>query len=95
MLHLINFDEPFGLSVIEAMASGTPVIASNRGSMPELITHGVNGFLVDGTEQAIAALDRLPEIDRAMVRKTVADRFSIDRMADQYVTLYQHILDRK
>jgi glycosyltransferase involved in cell wall biosynthesis len=95
MLHLINFDEPFGLSVIEAMASGTPVIASNRGSMPELITHGVNGFLVDGTEQAIAALDRLPEIDRAMVRKTVADRFSIDRMADQYVTLYQRILNRK
>lgn len=92
LLHLINFDEPFGLSVIEAMASGTPVIATNRGSMPELIEHGVNGFLVDDIHGALRAIDRLDEIDRAQVRKTVADRFSIERMADAYIDLYQRIV---
>ncbi len=92
LLHLINFDEPFGLSVIEAMASGTPVIATRRGSMPEMIEHGVNGFLVDNPAEAIAALGRIDEIDRATVRKTVADRFTLDRMADQYVALYRKIL---
>lgn len=93
LLHLINFDEPFGLSVIEAMASGTPVIATRRGSMPELIEHGVNGFLVENAQEAVSALARIGEIDRAQVRKTVADRFSIDRMADAYVDLYRRILD--
>jgi glycosyltransferase involved in cell wall biosynthesis len=92
LLHLINFDEPFGLSVIEAMASGTPVIATNRGSMPELIEHGVNGFLVDDIPDALRAIDRLDEIDRAQVRKTVAERFSIERMADAYIDLYQRIV---
>lgn len=92
LLHLINFDEPFGLSVIEAMASGTPVIATNRGSMPELIEHGVNGFLVDDIHSALRAIDRLDEIDRAQVRKTVAERFSIERMADAYIDLYRRIL---
>lgn len=92
LLHLINFDEPFGLSVIEAMASGTPVIATNRGSMPELIEHGVNGFLVDDIPDALRAIDRLDEIDRAQVRKTVADRFSIERMVDAYIDLYQRIV---
>ena len=56
LLHLINFDEPFGLSVIEAMACGTPVIACNRGSMPELIDHGVTGFLVDSFDEAVEAI---------------------------------------
>jgi glycosyltransferase involved in cell wall biosynthesis len=93
LLHLINFDEPFGLSVIEAMASGTPVIATRRGSMPELIEHGVNGFLVADTQEAILAIARVGEIDRAQVRKSVAARFSIDRMADAYVDLYRRILD--
>jgi glycosyltransferase involved in cell wall biosynthesis len=93
LLHLINFDEPFGLSVIEAMASGTPVIATHRGSMPELIEHGVNGFLVRNPSEALEALDRVNEIDRAVVRKTVADRFSIERMADSYVDLYRRILN--
>lgn len=92
LIHLINFDEPFGLSVIEAMASGTPVIATRRGSMPELIEHGVNGFLVDSAQEALAALQRIPELDRAAVRRTVADRFTIERMADAYIRLYQQIL---
>ncbi|MBZ6381604.1 glycosyltransferase family 4 protein [Sphingomonas sanguinis] len=92
LLHLINFDEPFGLSVIEAMACGTPVIAIRRGSMPELIEDGVTGFLVDNVEQAIAAVDRIGEIDRAACRQAAATRFSVDRMADRYLALYRSIL---
>lgn len=92
LLHLIGFDEPFGLSVVEAMACGTPVIAINRGSMPELIDDGVTGFLVDSVEDAIAAVARIGEIDRAACRAAVAARFTVDRMADRYVALYQRIL---
>jgi glycosyltransferase involved in cell wall biosynthesis len=94
MLHLINFDEPFGLSVIEAMACGTPVIAINRGSMPELIEQGVNGFLVDSADEAVTAIGRIGELDRAAVRQTVVERFSVERMADRYVELYERILRR-
>ncbi len=92
LLHLINFDEPFGLSVIEAMACGTPVIAVRRGSMPELIEHGVTGMLVDTIDQAIAAVDAVADIDRAVVRRSVRERFSIDRMADAYLALYRDVL---
>ena len=92
LLHHINFDEPFGLSVIEAMACGTPVIAIDRGSMPELIDHGVTGFLVNSVEEAIAAVARLPEIDRAACRAAVAERFSVERMADRYIALYETII---
>ena len=92
LLHLISFEEPFGLSVIEAMACGTPVIASRRGSMPELIEHGVTGFLVDSLDEANQAIERINEIDRPTVRRAVADRFTIDRMADAYLTLYRRIV---
>lgn len=92
LLHLINFDEPFGLSVIEAMACGTPVIAQRRGSMPELIDHGVTGFLVDTPDEALDAIERAGEIDRAACRRAVAERFSVERMADRYHALYRRIL---
>ena len=92
LLHLINFDEPFGLSVIEAMACGTPVIARRRGSMPELIDHGMTGFLVDSVEEAITAVGRLAEIDRAACRAAVVERFTVERMADRYLALYRSIL---
>lgn len=92
LLHLIDFDEPFGLSVIEALACGTPVIATRRGSMPELIEDGVTGFLVDDIEGAVAAVARLGEIDRAACRASVAARFTVDRMADEYLALYRRIL---
>lgn len=92
LLHLINFDEPFGLSVIEAMGCGTPVIACNRGSMPELIDHGVTGFLVDSVDKAVAAIDRIGQIDRAACRAAVMERFTVDRMADAYLALYRSIL---
>lgn len=92
LLHLVNFDEPFGLSVVEALASGTPVIASNRGSMPELIDHGVTGFLVDSVDAAVEAIDRIGEIDRAACRAAVSERFTVDRMADRYLDLYRLLL---
>ena len=92
LLHLIGFDEPFGLSVIEAMACGTPVIAYNRGSMPELIDHGVTGFLVDTFDEAVAAIGRLGEIDRRACRAAVEQRFTVERMADQYLALYRRTL---
>jgi len=91
LLHLINFDEPFGLSVIEAMACGTPVIACNRGSMPELIEHGVTGFLVDDLDGAVEAIARIDEIDRTACRAAVAARFTVDRMADRYLALYRQL----
>ena len=92
LLHLISFEEPFGLSVVEAMACGTPVIAYRRGSMPELIEDGVNGFLVDTRSEAIAAVQRIGELDRAAVRRSVEHRFHVDRMADAYIALYRRIL---
>ena len=92
LLHLVNFDEPFGLSVVEAMACGTPVIASRRGSMPEIIEHGVNGFLVDSADEALAAVERVGELDRRKVRQSVERRFHVDRMADDYIALYRSIL---
>jgi glycosyltransferase involved in cell wall biosynthesis len=92
LLHLINFDEPFGLSVVEALACGTPVIARNRGSMPELIDDGVTGFLVDSLDEAVDAIDRIGEIDRAACRAAVSARFTVDLMADRYLRLYRSIV---
>jgi len=92
LLHLINFDEPFGLSVVEAMACGTPVVATRRGSMTELIEHGRTGFLVGGADDAVGAIDRIGELDRAVVRQRAIERFSVDRMADEYIALYEAVL---
>lgn len=92
LLHLINFDEPFGLSVVEAMACGTPVIAVARGSMLELIADGRTGYLVRSVEEAVAAVERLDAIDRAICREEVAARFTVERMAREYLALYEHIL---
>ena len=94
LLHLINFDEPFGLSVIEAMACGTPVIAMRRGSMAEIIEQGKTGFLVDDLESALKAVGEIGSIDRQAPREVVARKFSVDRMADDYLTLYRKILSR-
>jgi glycosyltransferase involved in cell wall biosynthesis len=76
----------------EALACGTPVIASNRGSMPELIDHGVTGFLVDSVDEAVDAIGRINEIDRAACRAASTARFTVDRMADRYLDLYRSLL---
>lgn len=91
LLHPINFREPFGLSVIEAMACGTPVIAMNKGSMPELIRPGENGFLAENTDEAIAQVRKIDSISRAACRKTVEERFSKERMAEKYMEVYRQI----
>jgi len=95
LLHPINFDEPFGLSVIEAMACGTPVVAFNRGSMPEVIADGRTGFLVSSIEEAVLKLDRIRKLDRADCRKWVEERFSADRMVEDYLRVYEKILSER
>ena len=92
LLHLITFEEPFGFSVVEAMACGTPVIAFPRGSMPEIIRHSDAGFLVESLEEAVAAVDASAAIDRALVRSSVASRFDASRMVDEYLAVYHRVV---
>jgi glycosyltransferase involved in cell wall biosynthesis len=92
LLHLIGFDEPFGFSVAEALACGTPVIAHDRGSMHELIDDADTGFVVDGIEAAVAAVERVGTLDRAHIRATAVARFHHDRMVDAYVDVYHRVL---
>ena len=92
-MHLVNFDEPFGFSVVEAMACGTPVIARHRGSMGEIVRHAQNGFLVDTLDAAAAAVHESKALDRAAVRASVEGRFDVDRMVDDYLALYRRVID--
>ncbi len=92
LLHPIAFEEPFGLSVVEALACGTPVIAFDRGSMPELIDDSVTGFRVRTVGEAVAAVERVGGLDRAACRAAVEQRFSVERMADRYLALYRRLL---
>jgi len=92
LLHPINFDEPFGLSVVESLACGTPVLAINRGSMPELIEHGSTGFLVRDAREMAQAVDSVQNLDRARCRRSVEERFSVARMARAYQRVYQRVL---
>ena len=94
LLHLIGFDEPFGFSVAEAMATGTPVIAFDRGSMRELVDDGVTGMIVGNTTAAVAAVARVAGLDRSLVRDSARRRFGVDRMVDAYVGVYQGVLAR-
>jgi len=95
LLHPISFEEPFGLSVVEAMACGTPVVAFRRGSMPEVIEHGVTGFLTTSVDDAVQAVARVSELDRKQCRSHVERRFSVDRMVDDYVRVYRQITGRE
>ncbi len=88
LLHPINFNEPFGLSVVESMACGTPVIAFDKGSMPEIIDHGNNGFLVSTTEEAVSAVERIKELNRANCRAAVEAKFTDKLMAERYTDIY-------
>ena len=94
LLHLVDFDEPFGFSVVEAMACGTPVITHARGSMPEIVRHGENGFLVASLEEAVTAVQESEALDGAAVRKSVEQRFDSERMVDDYVAVYQRVVDQ-
>jgi glycosyltransferase involved in cell wall biosynthesis len=92
LLHLVSFDEPFGLSVAEAMCCGTPVIAFNRGAMPELIKDGKTGFLVNSMPEAAQAVQQISSIQRNDCRQWAVEQFSTERMVDHYIEVYKQVL---
>lgn len=95
LVHLVNFAEPFGLSMVEAMACGTPVIARRRGAVPEVVEDGLTGFVVDDVDGAVRALDRVTGLDRRAIRARCAERFSRDRMVRDYLAVYERVLAGK
>ncbi|MBM2622905.1 glycosyltransferase family 4 protein [Actinoplanes sp. LDG1-06] len=92
LLHPIRFAEPFGLSVVESMACGTPVIAFRKGSMPEVVDEGVTGHLVENVDEAVVAVDRVHKIDRTACARRARERFSRDRMVENYLEIYRKII---
>jgi glycosyltransferase involved in cell wall biosynthesis len=90
----IDWQEPFGLVMIEAMACGTPVVAFGLGSVPEVIDDGVTGFIVETIEDAVKAVEKIDTLDRTRVRKGFEERFSAERMAHDYVFAYQQVIDQ-
>lgn len=93
LINPIRWPEPFGLVMIEALASGTPVVAFSEGSVPEIVTDGVNGFVCRDEPEMIEALTRLGEIDRRSCRRSFEERFSVQRMVEEYIDLYVSLLD--
>jgi glycosyltransferase involved in cell wall biosynthesis len=91
LLMPIDWPEPFGLVMIEAMACGTPVIAFNCGSVPEIIEHGMTGFVVETEDAAVAAIPRLRHLSRTAIRRRFEQRFTANRMADDYLALYRQL----
>ena len=94
LLFPIDWEEPFGMAVIEALACGTPVIAMNRGAMPEIIEHGVNGFLANDIHEFEEYMRRVDEINPADCRRSVAEKFSSDAMAKAYLARYHEAIKR-
>ena len=95
LLHPISFEEPFGLSVAEAMMCGTPVIAFEKGAMKELIVNGKTGFLVNTVEEAVEAVNRISGVCRCECRKHALDKFSSKTMTSNYINLYRQIIKRQ
>lgn len=94
-LHLITFEEPFGLTLIESMATGTPVIAINKGSIPEIIKDGQTGFIVQNEREAARKIAQIPQIDRYACRKRVEENFTVDIMVENYEKIFYKILELK
>ncbi len=94
LLFPIDWPEPFGLVMIEAMACGTPVIAYRRGSVPEILVDGVTGFIVEGLEDAVRAVERVYTLDRRRIRAIFEERFTAERMARDYLTIYTRLIER-
>jgi glycosyltransferase involved in cell wall biosynthesis len=95
LLFPIDWPEPFGLVMIEAMACGTPVLGFNCGSVPEVIEDGVTGYIVGSVHEAISAVRPVLALERAGVRRRFEQRFTADRMASNYVAIYEHLLGRE
>lgn len=89
----INYEEPFGMAVIDALASGTPVVAYRKGAFPEVIEHGVNGFLADTETEFKQYMKKVSEIDPVECRKSVIEKFSAEIMTKRYVALYERVID--
>src|SRR5207247_9858100 len=89
----IAWPEPFGLVLIEAMACGTPVIAFNRGSVPEVVEHWLTGFVVGDEEEAVAATDGLSRLSRGAIRQRFEERFTARRMAREYLVVYRSLIE--
>ena len=94
LLHPISFEEPFGLSVVESMLCGTPVVVFNKGSMPELVQNGTNGFLVNNVDGAVEVLKSIHTIERKICREMAISKFSAEKMASDYFKLYEQLLFR-
>jgi glycosyltransferase involved in cell wall biosynthesis len=94
LLFPIDWPEPFGLVMIEALACGTPVIVRRRGSAPEVMQDGVTGFVCETDEEMVAAVQKVKQLDRVACRRVFAERFSVQRMAQDYVTVYKTCLER-
>lgn len=94
MLHPITWEEPFGLTVIESMACGCPVIAMERGSMPELIVDGETGFLTKNVEEMIEAVKKIDQIDRSLCRRHALKNFSAKLMAQRYLEIYRDLAEK-
>lgn len=94
LLFPINWAEPFGLAMIEAMANGTPMIAFRGGSVPEIVEPGVTGFIVDTIDEAVSAIPMAKALDRKTIRRRFEERFSVERMARDYSALYDEVLRR-
>ena len=92
LLFPIDWPEPFGLVMIEAMACGTPVIAFNRGSVPEIVEHGVTGYVVNSIDEAVQAAMRIDRLDRARIRQRFEQRFTAEHMAANYLAAYQRLI---
>jgi glycosyltransferase involved in cell wall biosynthesis len=95
LLAPVDWPEPFGLAMIEAMACGTPVIAFNRGAIPEVVDDGVTGFIVEDETSAVGAVNRLSLLSREKVRKRFEERFTARRMAQDYIAVYRGLMQKK
>ena len=95
LLAPIAWPEPFGLVLIEAMACGTPVIAFNRGSVPEIVENGLTGFIVERKEEAVAATDQLSRLSRGAIRRRFEERFTARRMAREYLNVYRSLTEKR
>jgi glycosyltransferase involved in cell wall biosynthesis len=95
LLFPIDWPEPFGLVMIEAMSCGTPCVAWRAGSVPEIISEGENGFIVDSIEGAVEAVRRVGDLDRARIRASFEQRFSVERMTRDYLDIYRRLPIRR
>ena len=95
LVHMTTRPERFGLTMVEAMACGTPVLGANMGSVPEIVVNGVTGYACDTVDEAVARVPHLSSLDRSACRKRVQDEFTTERMIDRYLSAYQTVLEQK